>query len=104
MKEGLYKRHTKKLYNLYKEKNDKMKLALDQVNRHKNFTVRGTDSNLHVVLDFRTPTLQKTFIKNCERSHLQYERIPDSNSVIFPYSGIENNDIPKLVRNLFYNM
>lgn len=104
MKEGLYKRHTKKLYNLYKEKNDIMKKSLEKYNKHKNFKIRGTDSNLHVVLDFKTKKHMTTFQKNCERSHLKYESITGSNSVIFPYSGIENNDIPKLVRNLFYNM
>jgi GntR family transcriptional regulator/MocR family aminotransferase len=104
MKEGLYKRHTKKLYNLYKEKNEIMKKALEKFNKHKNFTIRGTDSNLHVVLDFKTKKHMTTFQKNCERSHLKYEVITGSNSIIFPYSGIENTDIPKLVKNLFYNM
>ena len=104
MKEGLYKRHTKKLYNLYKEKNEIMKKALEKFNKYKNFTIRGTDSNLHVVLDFKTKKHMTTFQKNCERSHLKYDVITGSNSIIFPYSGIENTDIPKLVKNLFYNM
>lgn len=104
MKEGLFRRHTKKLYNLYKEKNEIMKKALEKYNKHKSFTIRGTDSNLHVVLDFKTKKLMQAFQKNCERSRLEYKQIQGSNSLIFPYSGIENSDIPKLVRNLFYNM
>jgi GntR family transcriptional regulator/MocR family aminotransferase len=104
MKEGLYKRHTKKLYNLYKEKNEIMKKALSKYNRHNNFKIRGTDSNLHVVLDFKSQKLTEYFVKNCERSHLHYEVIKNKNSVIFPYSGIENNEIPILVKNLFYNL
>jgi len=104
MKEGLYQRHTKKLYNLYKDKNTIMKQALEKYNKKKVFTIRGTDSNLHVVLDFKTKKNLNTFIRNCDRYYLKYEIIQNQNSVIFPYSGIENNHIPKLVRDLFYNM
>lgn len=104
MKEGLYQRHTKKLYNLYKEKNAIMKTSLEKYNKKKSFNIRGTDSNLHVVLDFKTKKNLTTFIRNCDRYYLKYEIIQNQNSVIFPYSGIENADIPKLVRDLFYNM
>lgn len=104
MREGLFQRHTKKLYNLYKEKNEIMKQALNKHNRHHSFGIRGTDSNLHVVLDFTTKKHMNTFIKNCDRHHLQYEIIQQTNSVIFPYSGITNHDIPRLVKTLFYNM
>jgi GntR family transcriptional regulator/MocR family aminotransferase len=104
MKEGLYQRHTKKLYNLYKEKNDIMKKALQKYNRNKAFSIRGTDSNLHIVLDFKTKKSMTIFIKNCDRHFLQYDIIKNTNSVIFPYSGIDNHEIPRLVKNLFYNM
>jgi GntR family transcriptional regulator/MocR family aminotransferase len=104
MKEGLFKRHTKKLYNLYKEKNEIMKKSLAKYNRNNHFQIRGTESNLHVVLDFKHEKQKETFIRNCERSHLHYEAIQSTNSVIFPYSGIENSEIPSLVKSLFYNI
>jgi GntR family transcriptional regulator/MocR family aminotransferase len=103
MKEGLYQRHTKKLYNSYKEKNG---LLLDEVNKYnKNkFSVRSTDSNLHIVIDFRKREFYNTFIRNLDREHLSYETINNQNSVIFPYSGINNTSMPKTIYNLFYNM
>ncbi len=104
MKDGLYQRHTKKLYNQYKEKNEIMKHALQRYNKKKQFQIRGTDSNLHVVLDFRTKTQLKTFSRNCDRFHLKYDVIQGQNSVIFPYSGIENKNIKTLARDLLYNI
>ncbi len=104
MKEGCFRRHTKKLYNLYKEKNEAITNALISQNKHNNFSIRGNDSNLHVILDFKTKYYLNTFIRNCERYSLYYERINDSNSIIFPYSGIETKDINKLIKDLFYNM
>ncbi len=104
MKEGCFRRHTKKLYNLYKEKNEAITTALLRKNKNKNFSIRGNDSNLHVILDFRTKYFLNTFIRNCDRYALKYEIINESNSVIFPYSGIETKNIKKLIRDLFYNM
>ncbi len=104
MSDGLYQRHIKKLYNLYKEKNTLMIQSLNKNNRKKAFKVRGTDSNLHVVLDFKNKNFKNTFIRNCDRNYLKYEEIDKTNSVIFPYSGFENKEIPRLVKNLFYNM
>jgi len=104
MKEGCFRRHTKKLYNLYKEKNEAITSSLVRQNKHKNFSIRGNDSNLHVILDFRTKYFLNTFIRNCDRYSLKYEKINGSNSVIFPYSGIETKDIKKLIKDLFYNM
>ncbi len=104
MKEGCFRRHTKKLYNLYKEKNEVITSYLIKQNKHKNFKIRGNDSNLHIILDFKTKYYRDTFIRNCDRYPLKYEIINGSNSVIFPYSGIETKDIPKLIKALFYNM
>jgi len=104
MKEGLFRRHTKKLYNLYKEKNDILLKALEQYNKKNRFTVRGTDSNLHVIIEFKEKDNLEIFIRNCERYYLKYDRILKSKSVIFPYSGIENQSIEKTIRDLFYNM
>ena len=104
MKEKLYSRHTKKLYNLYKEKNEIITKSLEKYQKRNKFKVRGTESNLHIVLDFKTKTSLNSFTRNCERYYLNYNVIKDTNSCIFPYSGIENNDIPRMVKNLFYNM
>lgn len=103
MKEGLHQRHTKKLYNSYKEKNG---CLLQEVNKYSlnKFTVRSTDSNLHIVIDFKKKEYYQTFIRNLDREHLSYEIINKQNSVIFPYSGISNESMPKTMYNLFYNM
>lgn len=104
MKEGLFKRHTKKLYNLYKEKNDYILKAIDSYNKDNKFKVRGTDSNLHVIIDFKAKENLDIFIRNCERYYLKYDTIKGKNSVIFPYSGIENHKINSVIKDLFYNM
>ncbi|AIO19602.1 HTH-type transcriptional regulatory protein GabR [Candidatus Izimaplasma bacterium HR1] len=104
MKDGLFQRHIKKLFNLYKEKNAVMINALTKNNKKKQFKVRGTESNLHVVLDFKGKSSKGVFTRNCDRYYLKYEEIKKTNSVIFPYSGFTNKEIPKLVKNLFYNM
>ncbi len=104
MKEGLYQRHTKKLYNMYKEKNNVMIDALETYNKHNSFKIRGTDSNLHVVLDFIDQKKLQSFVRNCDRYDLSYEVIHNSNSCIFPYSGIENNEIKRVVKYILYNI
>ncbi len=104
MKDGLFKRHTKKLYNLYKEKND---IILRELIKYKDkhfFTIKGTDSNLHVVLNFTEQKDMNTFIKNCKRYELHYDEIANTSSIIFPYSGIENSEIPNLIKDLFYSI
>jgi len=104
MKEGCFRRHTKKLYNLYKEKNEAITTSLIRQNKNKNFKIRGNDSNLHVILDFKTKYFLDTFKRNCNRYDLKFEVINGSNSVIFPYSGIETKNIKRLIKDLFYNM
>lgn len=94
MKEGLFKRHTKKLYSLYKEKNEMITSYLD---KH-NIKYRGTDSNLHVILDFDTVESLKVFTTNCDAFEYQYEVLDQS--VIFPYSGLEVNKIPQIIEAL----
>ena len=86
------------------EKNNVMIHELNKNNKKKSFKIRGTESNLHVVLDFKNKSTRDTFTRNCDRYYLKYEVIENSNSVIFPYSGFRNKEIPKLVKNLFYNM
>lgn len=95
MKEGLFKRHTKKLYSLYKEKNEVITSFLDE----NNINYRGTDSNLHVILDFKNSDEMTNFCDNCDKQQLQYDCF--DTSVIFPYSGLEIIEIPKLLGKLF---
>jgi len=104
MKEGLFRRHTKKLYNQYKEKNDLLLKSLSKYNKHHAFKVSGTDSNLHVIIDFKKRESLDIFVRNCERYYLKFNIIENKNSVIFPYSGIENKQIPNTIKDLFYNM
>lgn len=104
MNEGLLKRHSKKLYTKYKEKNELLISALQTQQKRMKFDILSTDSNLHVVLSFQSKLDFEYFIKNCGSFELKYTKIPNSNDVIFPYSGIENKDIPSLIKNLFYKI
>lgn len=104
IKEGLFRRHTKKLFNFYKEKNELILDALSKYNKNNLFEVHGTDSNLHVIINFKKKESLDVFIRNCERYYLKYETINGSNSVIFPYSGIQNKDVQTVIKDLFYNM
>jgi len=104
MKEGLFQRHIKKLYNKYKEKNEAILQALNKQHKRKDFKVLGSDSNLHIIIDFKRKTDLKSFTRNCERYHLAFNIIADSNKVIFPYSGFELKDIPRIIKDLFYSI
>ncbi len=99
MKSGLYYRHLKKLSKLYKDKNE---IMLTEIKRYQNnqFTIRSTDANLHIVFDFNNKADKDLFIERCHELTYKYQIINDSNSIIFPYSGIENKDIPKVVKTL----
>lgn len=104
MKEGLFQRHIKKLYNKYKEKNEAIVKALNNQHKRKEFKVSGTDSNLHIVIDFKRKTDLKAFTRNCRRYDLYISQITGTNKVIFPYSGIELKHIPRLIKDLFYSI
>ncbi len=97
MKEGLFKRHTKKLYTLYREKNECLIKELDKYD----VTVSGTDSNLHVIIDFKEHQLLVSFMKQCNQLKMQYEPIKDSHKVIFPYSGLDVSELPYIIGELF---
>lgn len=97
MKEGLFKRHTKKLHSLYQKKNDMITSELDKLQ----VSYRGNDSNLHVIIDFENHQELVYFMKASNRLRLQYEKIDDTYSVIFPYSGLEVEEIPHIIKHLF---
>ena len=104
MKEGLFKRHTKKLYAQYKEKNEAIKSCLEKQNPSKSFSVRGSDSNLHLILDFNTDKSLNQFIKNCDGLSFEYKKIENRKSIIFPYSGIEIINISSTMKKLLVNV
>ena len=104
MKEGLFKRHTKKLYAQYKEKNETIKKYLTKENPHNSFSIRGSDSNLHLILDFKSEKSLKHFIRNCEDLSFEYKRIENEKSVIFAYSGIEIVDISRVMKKVLINV
>ncbi|MBN2605294.1 MAG: PLP-dependent aminotransferase family protein [Bacilli bacterium] len=101
MKEGYFKRHTKKLYSLYKEKNEVIKETLNTINNAHRFAIRGNDSNLHIIIDFYDQTLFQSFIGNCQKKSYKYDVIDDSLSIIFPYSGFNTSDIKTIIPSLF---
>jgi len=104
MKEGLFKRHTKKLYAQYKEKNEAIKKYLIQYSSNNSFTIQGSDANLHLVLDFKTLKSLNQFTRNCENLSFEYQKIENKRSLIFPYSGIEINEIQEVIKELLYEV
>lgn len=101
LKEGLFYRHTKKLYNTYKKKNEIFQDAISYYIQNEIITLRGTDSNLHVIIEFKKEEDFKQFTHNCQSRNYKYTIIDDQKSVLFPYSGIRNEDMSKTIHNLF---
>lgn len=103
MQEGLYKRHTKKLHNAYKLKNE---LILSAFNKHLgecDVTYSGIESNLHIILTFKKINSLGKFINNCNSKKLK-TIILKNNTVILPYSGIVNEDIDQIIRTILFNI
>lgn len=100
MKEGLYKRHTKKLYNKYALKNELLLKELNEI-KDDSFSIRSTDSNLHIVIDFTNQKMYKQVISNLQKCGYSYNVINNTFSIIFPYSGLQNNKIKDVIQKLF---
>ena len=66
------------------------------------FTIRGSDSNLHLILDFKTTKSLNQFIKNCEHLSFEFIKIENKKSVIFPYSGIDIKNISFIMKKLLF--
>ena len=103
MKDGLYKRHTKKLHNAYKHKNELILNAFNKYLGNCDVTYSGIESNLHIILTFKKINSLSKFINNCNTHKLKII-ILKSNTVILPYSGILNDDIDNTVRTILYNI
>jgi len=101
MKDGLFKRHTKKLYHKYKEKNELILKAIRSYQERFNFNVLGSDSNLHLILDFKNEDNRSSFLKKASEFKFKTNTIYGSNLIIFPYSGIENTEIHSVLNKLF---
>jgi len=99
--EGLFYRHTKKLYSIYKRKNECFRKAIDKYVAHGVITLKGTESNLHVLIEFGQTQDMLHFIEECQSRNYKYSYIDKKNTLLFPYSGIENNDMNKIVESLF---
>lgn len=100
IEQGLYHKHLKKLSKLYKEKNE---IILNALTPYLNDTlsIRSTDANLHLVFDFNYKQDKVRFKQRCDQYQLKTLDIPNTSSIIFPYSGIENKDIPLMINDLF---
>lgn len=101
MKEGLFYRHTKKLYSSYKEKNNALIQALHSLKIADIADVTSTTSNLHIVLSFFQTKEKDRFIKQCKNHGYTYQETHQKNTLIFPYEGIENEDIYPVLKTLF---
>jgi len=100
-KEGLFYRHTRKLYSIYKKKNECFQSAIETYIKKGIISLRGTESNLHVIIDFSKKEDMNYFIESCQSRNYKYSNIDQQNSVLFPYSGIENMDMESVIKSLF---
>lgn len=103
MKEGLYKRHTKKLYSAYKLKNELIMKAFENHLDECKISYSGIESNLHIILKFDKPSGYNKFTKNCLDNNLKIS-ILDEKTIIFHYSGINDEDIDKTVSKILHNL
>jgi len=101
MSEGLFYRHTKKLYTSYKEKNNALIHALETLNIKDIADVTSTSSNLHIVLSFYKNIDKDTFIKMCKIHGFTYQVTHQKNTLIFPYEGIKNEEMYGVLKTLF---
>jgi len=103
MSEGLFFRHTKKLYSSYKEKNTTLLHALENLHIEDIADVTSTTSNLHIVLSFHHNKDKQHFLKQCKKHGYTYQLTHQKNTVIFPYEGIKNEHMYSVLRTLFYS-
>ena len=102
LKDGLFYRHTKKLYNTYKRKNDIFQDSIQQYIDQSLISVHGVDSNLHVVIDFNNQKTYNNFIRGCTARNYKFTLIKDNKSILFPYSGIKNEDMHLIMNELLH--
>jgi len=55
-------------------------------------------------LDFKTLKSLNQFTRNCENLSFEYQKIENKRSLIFPYSGIEINEIQEVIKELLYEV
>lgn len=101
-KEGLFYRHTKKLYNIYKKKNECFQLAIDKYVNQGRISLKGTDSNLHVIITFISKDDLNYFIDSCQSRNYKFSFIDRQFSILFPYSGIINHEMNSVIQSLFH--
>ena len=100
-KEGLFYRHTRKLYSTYKKKNTCFQNAIEEYIAIGVVILRGTESNLHVIIDFNKKNDMNYFIDSCQSKNYKFSIINNQNSVLFPYSGIRNEEMKSVIKSLF---
>ena len=101
LKEGLFYRHTKKLYNTYKKKNEIFQNSIRDFVNQGIVSLEGTDSNLHAVIYFNHKDMLNCFIDNCKSRNYKFTAIDGQKSIIFPYSGIKDQDMDRVIKSLF---
>jgi GntR family transcriptional regulator/MocR family aminotransferase len=102
LKDGLFSRHTKKLLQGYTLKNELVQKALNPYVQKNIISITGTTSNLHIILHFKNKQDTKWFIQQCNKHQYKFDYYNDD-SIIFPYSGIENKDIEQVFQDLLPN-
>ena len=100
-KEGLFYRHTRKLYNTYKKKNEWFQSAIKEYIEKGIVSLRGTESNLHVLIDFNKTVDMNNFIDSCQSRNYKFSVTDNQNSILFPYSGIKNEEMKSVIKSLF---
>ncbi|MGS0972523.1 MAG: MocR-like pyridoxine biosynthesis transcription factor PdxR [Candidatus Izemoplasmataceae bacterium] len=101
MSEGLFYRHTKKLFSSYKEKNSVLMKTIKQLQIEQLCKVTSTTSNLHIVLTFYDKKDKDLFINQCNVHDYNYQITHQENTIIFPYEGIKNEEMYAVFSALF---
>lgn len=99
--EGLFYRHTRKMYNIYKKKNECFRLSMKKFIDQGRISLEGTDSNLHAIIKFRSIEDRSYFVNSCKTKNYKFSLIEKQNGILFPYSGIKNNEMDSILKSLF---
>ncbi len=99
---GHYQRHLKQLANKSKRQNDLVKQALKPYMDVTHYSVYGLQSNMHFVVDTKTPSTKLLFEKTLKALNLTYRTFEDKPyEILVPYSGIPKEKIAHTIAYLF---
>ncbi len=99
--EGNYHKHLRKLSSLSKKQNDRITTILDNLPLHKELTISGLESNLHLLIHTKNIVLKTTLIDKAKTLDLYIKTFNDlPNTLLLPYSGLSDDEIEPILHAL----